>query len=86
MSEWVFEKSRIRELWLLGRCPCCGGAIIDWEQPGTGEVVQSRLIAEIVMICGRCIANKHCDPDRPDGKATLEYILEAIADGAKPTT
>ena len=81
MNSTFPDQKHIRELWQRGMCPCCGmPGIFGWTG-NDGEEFEPAPIAEDVMICGRCVGNKHCDPDRPDGKATLEYILEAIANG-----
>jgi len=50
-----------RPRWLAGRCPCCGGAIIEYEYRDV--VTRPRVIAEGVEICGRCVANDHLSPD-----------------------
>jgi len=45
-----------------------------------GDEYEPELIAEGVVICGRCVGNKHCD-DSISGKLTREYILDAIVNG-----
>lgn len=53
----IFEDCR--RAWQAGRCPCCGGHLIDWFE------VQPGAVAEGVMFCGRCIAMHHHD-DPPE--------------------
>jgi hypothetical protein len=69
----------IRELWLKGLCPCCAGSMIKWEHQD-GTVYEPEFVADMVMLCGRCIGNEHTRDD-PAGRETLETILRAIADG-----
>lgn len=47
----------IRPRWLAGCCPCCAGCIDDWEWQG--QVHDPEPIGEGVILCGRCIANRH---------------------------
>ncbi len=60
----------MREVWLAGRCPCCGMPLYEWEW---NEIVyEPVIIAEGVRICGRCNGNQHMR----DG--VREYILEEL--------
>lgn len=59
--------------WRAGRCPCCGGPLDSWEW--RGEVTEPQALAELVMLCGRCVANEH-------GRESTDFastLLECIA-------
>lgn len=61
-----FDGARSR--WLAGKCPCCGSDALEPDADGT----EPEPVAEGVIICGRCIANRHLD----DG--VRELILAAL--------
>lgn len=62
-----FESCRAR--WLAGLCPCCGSGLNDWDE-------EPSVVAEGVVMCGRCIKNQHYDPPE-----FLQSMLEAIEKG-----
>lgn len=66
-----FRDARAR--WLRGLCPCCGAPPDEWEHYRTGEVTEPKAIAEDVVICGRCIANDHLEPD-----GFVEFLLASL--------
>jgi hypothetical protein len=60
--------------WRHGRCPCCGGPLDAWEDL-QGVVTECVALAELVRMCGRCVANEHGrDSDR-----FVPVLLECIA-------
>ena len=69
----------IRDAYLAGKCPCCGSSLIEWNDNNRNTYCPAP-IAEGVMICGRCVGNRHCD-DSDIGRATVEIILEKIISG-----
>jgi hypothetical protein len=64
-----FEDAYAR--WAAGRCPCCGAALDWWTTP-------PEAIGEGVMLCGRCIENKH----HLAADEFVPVMLMAIAQGA----
>lgn len=59
--------------WLAGCCPCCGGDIGDYVD-GAGAVIEPAAIAELVRICGRCVAMEHLSRDPGLARAMLAAI------------
>jgi hypothetical protein len=51
----IFDDARAR--WLAGLCPCCGH---DADVPDV-DGQEPEVIGDGVMICGRCIRNRHLD-------------------------
>ena len=62
--------------WVMGRCPCCGGEVCDWEFKDVYACVAA--IGEGVYMCGRCVGNEHDSP-----ADFVENMLSAIAKGAR---
>jgi hypothetical protein len=60
-----------RRLWLAGRCPCCGTEADEPDVDGT----EPELIGEGVLMCGRCIRNRHMDYPPGSGEALLLAVL-----------
>jgi hypothetical protein len=60
--------------WRRGRCPCCGGPLVAWEDR-QGTVTECLTLGELVRMCGRCVANEHGrESDR-----FVPVLLECIA-------
>jgi hypothetical protein len=53
----IDDFSDARPRWLAGLCPCCGMPADLEHVDGT----EAEAIAEGVIICGRCVANRHMD-------------------------
>jgi len=65
----------VYQAWAAGVCPCCSSALDSWPAPD-GRTVEPAAIGEGVMLCGRCIGNRHHED--PPGFAGL--LLRAIAE------
>lgn len=53
-----------RERWLAGLCLCCGGEMGSWDHPYLDEHYEPSMIAEGVMLCGRCTGCQHLENPR----------------------
>jgi hypothetical protein len=56
--------------WVAGRCPCCGGPLKT-----SANGVHCLALAELVVMCGRCVENEH-------GRECVRFVpvlLECIA-------
>ena len=76
--------------WKAGLCPCCSGPLVeypDWaaDRNGAGlyrdAIVQPADIAEGVVFCGRCIAQKH-DSIECDGETLGMVVCRVLVEFA----
>lgn len=62
-----------RKLYRAGLCPCCGSELGEWTD-NDYEVIEPQAIGEGVMLCGRCIGNKHHEGET----SVTEFMLRAL--------
>lgn len=81
-TEYLTEEDaeHARRYHRAGLCPCCGSKLGEWTD-NDYEVIEPQAIGEGVVLCGRCIGNKH-----QETPGFLEWLLLSLANVRNQTT